>query len=121
MLTREIQGNTIMYHSGPETVLIMEETPVEGGVHIRFEGQLRSEVAHDLQDELIAFITSRMPVTVDMEQVTYIANAVQEVLVSVQQCVESMGVGGLTLEKLPGHILEEFENTGIIDCLDVVF
>ncbi len=120
MLDRKIENGTIVYRSGNTPVLTVLESLEETGVLIKLTGELRSDVAHDMLDELTAIVTSGAQVSLDFSGVTYIANAVQEVLVTVQQNIETIGVGAMQLQALPAPILQEFESTGIIDCLDIV-
>ena len=117
MLNRKIEGESIVLCDGGNKILTIGEAMTEEGIRITLEGALRSDVAHELQDELIAMTTVGANVTVDMSGVTYISSTVQSVFLMVQQKMDSMGKGTLTLCKLPEAIFQEFDRNGASELL----
>lgn len=117
MLNRKIEDESIVFDDGSTIVLTVEEKASEQGILMRLDGQLRSEVAHDIQDELIALSTVGANVVVDFEKVNYISPTVQHVFLRVQQKMDEMGKGTLILRKLSKDIYCEFEKTGASELL----
>lgn len=117
MLNRRIEGNTLILEEGATTVLTIEEQETDTGILMKLAGQLRSDVAHDIQDELIALTTVGANVEVDFEKVSYISSTTQHVFLRVQQKMDSMRRGSLLLRKMPDSIFREFERTGASELL----
>jgi len=117
MLNRKVEGEHIVFTDGAAHVLTMTEKETEEGVLISLKGSLRSDVAHDFQDELIAMTTVGANVILEFQDVTYVAPSVQHSLLIVQQKMDAMGMGSLTLRKMPAEIYREFEKSGEADLL----
>lgn len=117
MVNRKIEGDSSTFYDDTKIFLVINEAEADGSILMTLVGELRSDVAHDLLDELIAFTTVGANVIVDFEKVTYIASTTQHVFLRVQQKMDSMGKGTLTLIKLPHNIYQEFEKTGASELL----
>ena len=119
MLDRKIEGNSIIFRNGSATVLTIEENETDNGIVMVLNGELRSDVAHELLDELTALATVGVSIVVDFAGVTYITSTILDVFLSVQQIMDSMHKGSMTLCKLPGEIFDEFERTGTAELLQI--
>ncbi len=119
MLKRELDNNTIRYLIGSETKLTLEMEETEQGVVITLIGELVSGAARWMQDDLNEFASIGVPMILDFSKVTYMANAIQTKLLDIQQNVETKGRGALVLRNLPAGIRKRFEETGVIDCLEI--
>lgn len=117
MLERKIEGNSIIFRNGPITVLSIDEIQTDSGITMTLKGELRSDVAHELLDELTALATVGVSIVVDFSDVTYITSTILDVFLTVQQLMDSMHKGALTLRKLPEEIYREFEKTGTSELL----
>lgn len=117
MLNRKIEGESIVFDDGNTIVLTVEEKSTDQGVLLLLNGQLRSEVAHEIQDELIALATVGVNVIMDFGKVSYISPTTQHIFLRVQQKMDTMGKGTLLLRKLPIEIYHEFEKTGASELL----
>ena len=117
MVSRKIEDDVITYFDGAKSFAIFNETEIDSGILITLTGELRSEIANDLLDELVAFTTVGANVIIDFEKVIYISSTVQHVLLRVQQKMDAMKKGTLTLRKLQPNIYQEFEKTGASELL----
>lgn len=117
MLNRRLEGNAIIFSSGSNPVLTIEEEETEQGILMKLNGELRSDVAHELSDELTALATVGVNIVVDFSGVTYITSTILDVFLSVQQAMDTMRRGNLMLRSLPAGILREFERTGTSELL----
>lgn len=117
MLNRKVEGENIIFTEGASHVLTMTEKETDEGVLITLKGSLRSDVTHDFLDELIAMTTVGADVYLDFKDVTYVAPSVQHSLLIIQQKMDSMGMGTLTLREMPDEIYREFERSGEADLL----
>ena len=116
-LHRIVEGDTLILKDGEQEVLSMGEAADGNAVTLTLRGMLRSDTLHDFQDELIALTTLGMDLIVDFEGVTYLSTACQQALLTVQQKMDNLKKGSLTLIKLPPNIYEEFEKTGASELL----
>jgi len=117
MLNRTIEGSTIIFKEGSTTVLTIDEKQTDSGILMTLSGELRGEVAHDLQDELIALTTVGANVEVNFKDVTYISSTTQHIFLPVQQKMDAMRRGSLVLKQMPASIYEKFEQTGASELL----
>lgn len=118
MIERKMQDDDVMILSEDGKQLLEMKEVLDGNrVQISLNGSLPSSLVHDLQDELIALSTVGKDLFVDLSGVTYISNACRQALLYVQQQMDSMGTGSLTLQKLPDEIYREFEKIGLTELL----
>ena len=117
MLTRKIEGDSIVFLNGTTHVLTIREEEKENGVLMTLQGELRSDVAHELMDELTALATVGVNVVLDFAEVTFITSTILDVLLTVQQTMDTIGKGSLLLRKIPDKIFEQFEKTGVSELL----
>ena len=117
MLNRKIEGNSIIYRNGSLPVLTIEESETENGIVMALKGELRSDVAHELMDELTALATVGVSIFVEFSGVTYITSTILDVFLSIQQLMDTMKKGSLVLCKMPPAVYQEFEKTGTAELL----
>lgn len=117
MLTRKIEDDSIIFYDGTSSILTIHERETGNSITLDISGELRSDVAHDILDELIALATIGADVVVDLKEVTYIAPTTQHIFLRVQQKMDSIGRGSLTLKKPAETVYREFELTGVSELL----
>ena len=98
-------------------VLTIQETETETGVLMTFTGELRSDTAYHIQDELDAYTTIGTPVTLDLSGVTFLANAVLASLLESQQLIDFFRKGQILLRNIPDDVYREMDETGISELL----
>lgn len=116
-LKRTIHENTMSYYEGNRCVFSIEEEEKDSIIQICLQGELRSELVHDFQDELVALATVGASILLNFGDLKYLSPSAQEALVRVQQKMDTLGVGELVLQHLPEEIYHEFEKTGAIELL----
>lgn len=117
MLNRKLEESAIVFYNGMERILSIKEEETENGVLMTLQGELRSEVAHELLDELTALATVGMNIILDFEGVVFITSTILDVLLTAQQTMDSMGKGAMLLRKIQPDILSQFERTGTSELL----
>lgn len=117
MLIRKLEETAIVFYNGSEQVLSIKEEETETGILMTFQGELRSDVAHELLDELVAFATIGAAVVMDFEGVTFITPTILDVLLTAQQTMDRIGKGAMLLKKIPPQIYQQFENTGTSELI----
>lgn len=102
---------------GDEVIVTVKESMEGNVVLVQVNGSLRSDTEHPFQDELIALSTVGKDIVVDCRDLRYMANACQIALLTVQQRMDSMKKGSLTLRNLPPEIYADFEKTNLHELL----
>lgn len=80
-------------------------------------GELRSETAHHIQDELDAFTTVGVKVWVDFREVTFAAPSMFNALLDSQQRIDIFRKGEVVLKNVPDAIYQEMDKLGITELL----
>lgn len=111
-MKRIIEDDQLILYYGDEKVLTMTEYQEDQTVRVVLDGSLKSETVFDLQDELTALTILGMDIRLNMEKVTYLSSACVRAMLIVQQKMDTLGKGTLTLEKVPCSIYKELESTG---------
>ena len=117
MLTRKMQGDSMLFYDGENLILTIEETEVDGGILMTLKGDLRSETATHIQDELDAFTTVGVKVTIDFKEVTFLAPSVLNALLNSQQLIDFFRHGEIILRNVSDAVYQEMDETGITELL----
>lgn len=117
MLTRKIEADSMLFYDGDTLVLTMTEKETGKDVRIAFEGELRSDTTHHIQDELEAYVSVGSRVTLDFGAVTFISASVLDALLDVQQLADFFQKDGLVLQNLSDGIYQAMDKRGLTDLL----
>lgn len=98
-------------------ILTVKETVEENEANIALDGSLRSDTLFYFKDELTALATVDADVLIDCSELKKISNVCQKALIEVQQLMDSIRRGTLTLCKVPEAILKDFEASGAAGSL----
>ena len=116
-LTRNYGEDSWSLSENGEEILTVQEIISDREVLVNVSGSLRSDTEQFFQDELIALSTVGMDIIMDCKELKYIANACQLALLSVQQRMDGMGKGTLTLRNVPQDILKKKKKTNLHELL----
>jgi len=82
-------------------------------------GDIKSEVAHEFEDELMAALTTGNPVVVDFAEVDYISSAGLRALLSAQQMVDELSKSKFCVRSLTKGVTDIFESNGFMDLIEI--
>lgn len=116
-LNREYSQDSWSLCDNGQTIVTIKETIEDNTVRVVVSGSLRSDTEHYFQDELIALSTVGKDIVVDCKDLQYMANSCQLALLNVQQRMDSMNRGSLTLCNVPPSIYADFEKTNLHELL----
>lgn len=119
MNVRRMNGNTLEILNDETLLISLSEKLVDNEMHISVSGELRNEVAHEFEDELMAAFSVCNVVKLDLSEVTYIASIAMRALLSVQQIVDENDNGAFVITGISSQVKEVFESSGFLDILDV--
>lgn len=117
MIRREISGDTMFFYDGDALILTVDELDFNGGIQMVLKGQLRSDTAHFIQNELDAFTTVGMKVWLNFKEVTFAAPSFLSALLNAQQLVDFFRKGEIVLQNIPDAIYAEMDETGMTELL----
>lgn len=107
----------MVFQDGDVLILTVDEVDFQGGILMVLKGQLRSDTAHFIQNELDAFITVGLKVWMDFKEVTFVAPSFLSALLNSQQLVDFFHKGEIVLRNIPDAIYQEMDETGITELL----
>lgn len=111
-------GVTYFTENGKEFLSIAETAEPSGKtVEFSIAGNLRSDVRYDLSDEMMLCIAMKKNIILNLENLEKIANACMSSLLEVQQSIDQMGIGSLTLRSVPKPVYKSLDSIGLTDLL----
>lgn len=117
MIRRIINGDSMLFYDGDALILTVDELDFNGGILMTLKGQLRSDTAHFIQNELDAFTTVGMKVWLDFKDVTFAAPSFLGALLNAQQLVDFFRKGEIILKNIPDPVYREMDETGLTELL----
>ena len=100
-----------------KAVLRIQETVQDKAVNIVLEGDLRSDTAHALGDELKTLVLLNHNLLVDFQKVSGLSTSCCRALLSIQQTIDNNEKGSMKLVRIPAAILEKMNATGLTALL----
>ncbi len=119
MNTRRMNGDTLEILNGEELIISLSEKLIDDEMHIVVTGEIKNEVAHEFEDELMAAFSVCKIVKLDLSKATYIASIAMRALLSVQQIIDENDDSSLVITSVSPEVKEMFETSGFIDILNI--
>ena len=107
----------MLFYDGDMPVLTVEEVQIAEGILLKCTGELRSDAAHPLQDEIDAYATIGVNVVLDLQGLTFLAYSAIYALLSCQNRIDSLGKGELRLVNVPSSIYQELDRANVTEML----
>lgn len=118
MLKRVLRDNVLEIYENDELVLMISETITDGEMVMRLFGSIKSTVAHELEDELMAAVSFSKAINIDMANVRYISGNALQSLLTVQRVVDETDVS-LVVVAMSDVVREVFEDCGFSEILHI--
>ena len=115
MVIRKIQGNDMYFYKDNDLILTVEEPTIDGKEYMILKGELVNETVSHIQDELDAFSSAHIPITVDFKGVTYCSSIFIDALVNSQAFIDSIRCGELTLKNIPKDVYDLMDLHNVTD------
>ncbi|MBE6812046.1 MAG: STAS domain-containing protein [Ruminococcaceae bacterium] len=119
MNTRRMNGDTLEVLNGKNVIISLTEKLVNKEMHISVSGEIKNEVAHEFEDELMASFSVCNVVKLDLSKVTYIASIAMRALLSVQQIIDENKDAVLLITSMSPEVKEMFDSAGFLDILNI--
>ena len=102
-----------------EVILSIEEKAIDNGIEIYLKGELKNEVAHELEDEVMAALSVCKRIVINFESVTYIASMSLKSLLSIQQIIDEIQESSMLLTHVKPEVMAIFEESGFSEILEI--
>lgn len=100
-------------------VISLKEEFKDNAIWIEAAGEIKNEVAHDFEDEIMAAFSVCSQIRIDLSKVTYIASLAMRALLSVQQIMDENTAASLKICGLSSAVKETFNEAGFLDILSI--
>ena len=84
---------------------------------IKISGEIKNDVAHEFEDEIMAALTVCHKIELDFENVTYIASMALRSLLSAQQMIDEINDSQMVITHANSSIMEIFDESGFTEIL----
>lgn len=119
-MKRIVQGDTLSLADGDGTVAaqVYEKLEENGICVVSLSGSINNEGAYDVGDELMALASAGKGIVLDMSGLTYLSNALAELLVRMQIRMEQTEYETMLIRNMPAEIYQMLKKQGCITSLD---
>ena len=118
MKTRRMNNNVLeICDENNSVILSIAEEMTEGKMKITLAGQVKNEVAHEFEDEVMAALSVCPNLIVDFSDVTYIASFALKSLLSVQQMIDEIEDSSMVLVHVSREVMSIFKESGFSEIL----
>lgn len=100
-----------------EIILSFFEELNDGAMYIKVTGEVKNEVSHDFEDEIMAAFSVCNNIRLDLSDVTHLSSLAMRVLLSVQQIIDETPNSSMIISNVSQTTKELFEKSGFIDIL----
>ena len=119
MVKRQIKNNILEIYEDETLLMMISETVYDGVLLMRVLGKIRSAVAFELEDELMAAIPHFLTIRVDMSNVKYISGNALQSLLTVQRVADETNTSLIILSPSE-EVKTVFDDCGFSDILEIV-
>ena len=120
MKTRRMNNNVLEICDEDNKVILSIAESLESDVlHIVLAGQIKNEVAHEFEDEVMAALSVCHKITLDLNNVTYIASMALKSLLSAQQMIDEIDGASMSLIKVSPEVMETLKESGFSEILTI--
>ena len=100
-----------------ETLISFFEEMNGNVMFIKVIGEIKNEVSHDFEDEIMAAFSVSGNIKIDLSETTHISSLAMKSLLSVQQIIDDIPGSSMVISALSNEVEKMFEESGFIDIL----
>lgn len=118
MKIRRMNNNVLeICDEDANVILAIAEELVDGKLKITLSGEIKNEVAHEFEDEVMAALSVYPNLIIDFSKVTYIASFALKSLLSVQQMIDEIDNSSMVLVHVSKEVMSIFKESGFSEIL----
>ena len=120
MKTRRMNNNVLeICDENNEVILSIEEKAIENGLEIYLKGEIKNEVSHEFEDEVMAALSVCSKLIINFEKVTYIASMALKSLLSIQQIIDETDGSSMLITHISPVVKDIFDESGFSEILEI--
>ena len=117
MITREMVDGVLEILLDGTRVLCIREQMKDDIFYMEAEGEIRNEVSHEFEDELMAAVSVCRKIRLDLSKITYLASGALRSLLSVQQIIDEQEGSEMILVHVSEPVMEALKESGFDEIL----
>lgn len=118
MISRKINNGVLeLYDSEGKIVMTIEEKVKDNIIDIFVSGEIKNNVAHEFEDEIMAAFSVFHNITINLSKTTYIASLALRSLLSLQQMIDDIPNSKMIICGVSSQIKQAFIESGFYDIL----
>lgn len=117
MITREMVDGVLEILLDGTRVLCIREQMKDDIFYMEAEGEIRNEVAHEFEDELMAAVSVCRKIRLDLSKIMYLASGALRSLLSVQQIIDEQEGAEMILIHVSEPVMEALKESGFDEIL----
>lgn len=117
MITRKMVDGVLEILLDGTRVLCIREQMKDDIFYMEAEGEIRNEVAHEFEDELMAAVSVCRKIRLDLSKITYLASGALRSLLSVQQIIDEQEGAEMILVHVSEPVMEALKESGFDEIL----
>ncbi len=119
MKKRRMNNNVLEVCDENDVVVLAigETLAADKSMVIKVTGEIRNEVAHDFEDEVMTVLSVCKKIVLDMKDVTYIASMALKSLLSIQQMIDEIEDSSMVLCHVTPEVMNIFKESGFSEIL----
>ena len=117
MITREMVDGVLEILLDGTRVLCIREQMKDDIFYMEAEGEIRNEVAHEFEDELMAAVSVCRKIRLDLSKITYLDSGALRSLLSVQQIIDEQEGAEMILVHVSEPVMEALKESGFDEIL----
>lgn len=106
-----------IYDEENNILLSIAEELKDNVLNIKVSGQIKNEVAHDFEDEVMAALSVCKHIIIDFAGVTYVASMTLKSLLAAQRIIDDNADSSMTLIHISPDVKKVFNESGFSDIL----
>ena len=114
-----VKDNSISLMDQGNVVLRMTETIEDNAVEVALEGDMRSDTAHALGDELKTLVLLEKDLTLNLQKATGLSTSCCQAFLSIQQTIDNNEKGSMKLIGVPAVLLAKMGSSGLTALLQI--
>lgn len=118
MVIRKVNNGVLeLCDENSNTIMSIEEKIDNGVMSIFVSGEIKNEVAHEFEDEVMAAFSVSNNIVINLSKATYIASLALRALLSLQQMIDEMPESKMVICGLSSQVKQTFVESGFYDIL----
>jgi len=119
MVDRRINNGILELYDNEIIIMTIEEKIENDEMIILISGEVKNEVAHEFEDEIMTGFSVMKKIKLDFSKATYIGSLALRALLSLQQMIDVLPNSNMIIVGLKEQVKQAFNESGFYDILNI--